>query len=55
MKTKLFTLLFALLSASGLFAWDYGHVQIGDLYYNLDATTRIAAVTSEIYYGLGGG
>ena len=54
MKTKLLTLLFALLSASGLFAWDYGHVQIGDLYYNLDATTRIAAVTSEIYYGFGG-
>lgn len=36
MKTKLFTLLFALLSASGVFAWDYEDILIGDLYYNLE-------------------
>lgn len=49
MKTKLFTLLLALLSANGVFAWDYERVQIGDLYYNLDATTRTAEVTHDTY------
>ena len=50
MKTKLFTLLFALLSASGVFAsWDYGHVQIGDLYYKLYDDTRTAEVAFESY------
>ena len=44
MKTKLFTLLFALLSASGAFA---AGTKIGNLYYNLDENTRTAEVTFE--------
>ena len=47
MKTKLFTLLFALLSASGLFAEG---TKIGNLYYNLDENTRTAEVTYETYH-----
>ena len=34
-------------SLGTLFAWDYEHVQIGDLYYNLDATNKMAEVTSQ--------
>ena len=50
MKRKLFTLFLALLaSVETIFAWDYEHVQIGDLYYNLDATNQTAAVTSQKY------
>ena len=45
---KLFTLLFAVLASVGtLFAWDYERVQIGDMYYNLDATNQTAEVTSQ--------
>ena len=45
---KLFTLLLAVAASIGtLFAWDYEHVQIGDLYYNLDATNNTAEVTYE--------
>ena len=48
MKTKhLFLLLLAIVaSTSMVFAWDYKKVQIGDLYYNLDATAETAEVTS---------
>lgn len=47
---KLFTLLLAVLTSTAtLFAWDYEHVQIGDLYYNLDATNNTAEVTYESY------
>ena len=45
MKTKLFTLLFALLSANGVFALMYE--QIGDLFYILDGATKTATVTAE--------
>ena len=49
MKTKLFTLLLAVAASIGtMFAWDYERVQIGDLYYNLDATNQTAEVTSQI-------
>ncbi len=45
---KLFTLLLAVAASVGtMFAWDYEHVQIGDLYYNLDATSQTAEVTSQ--------
>ena len=45
MKTKLFTLLLAVAASVGtLFAQK---VQIGDLYYNLDATNQTAEVTSQ--------
>ena len=48
MKQKLFTLLLAVAASIGtMFAWDYEHVQIGDLYYNLDATNQTAEVTSQ--------
>ncbi len=40
--------MFAVLASVGtLFAWDYERVQIGDLYYNLDATNQTAEVTSQ--------
>ncbi len=46
MKTKLFTFFLALVASVGtIFAWDYERVHIGDLYYNLDATTKTAQVT----------
>ena len=49
MKTKLFTLLLAVVASVGtILAWDYERVQIGDLYYNLDATNKTAEVTSQI-------
>ncbi len=45
---KLFTLLLAVAASVGtMLAWDYERVQIGDLYYNLDATNQTAEVTSE--------
>ena len=45
---KLFTLLLAVAASVGtMFAWDYERVQIGDLYYNLDATNQTAEVTSQ--------
>ena len=50
MKQKLFTLLLAVAASVGtLFAWDYERVQIGDLYYNLDATNQTAEVTYKSY------
>ncbi|MBQ7258407.1 MAG: leucine-rich repeat domain-containing protein [Paludibacteraceae bacterium] len=50
MKTKLFTLLLAVAASVGtMFAWDYERVQIGDLYYNLDATNQTAEVTYRNY------
>ena len=46
MKQKLFTLLLAIAASVGtMFAWDYERVQIGELYYNLDATNQTAEVT----------
>ena len=49
MKQKLFTLLLVVAASVGtMFAWDYERVQIGDLYYNLDATNQTAEVTSQI-------
>ena len=49
MKTKLFTLLLAVAASVGtMFAWDYERVQIGDLYYNLDATNQTAQVTYQL-------
>ena len=50
MKKKLFTLFLALVASVGtMFAWDYENVQIGDLYYNLDATNQTAEVTYKSY------
>ncbi len=47
---KLFTLLLAVAAGVGtMFAWDYERVQIGDLYYNLDATNQTAEVTDGDY------
>ena len=49
MKTKLFTLLLAVAAGVGtMFAWDYERVQIGDLYYNLNATKQTAEVTYQL-------
>ena len=46
MKHKLFTFILALTASIGtIFAWDYERVQIGDLYYNLDASNQTAEVT----------
>ena len=51
MKKKLFTLLLAVTASIGtMFAWDYERVQIGDLYYNLNATNKTAEVTSQNRY-----
>ena len=48
MKTKMFTLFFALAASVGtMFAEK---VQIGDLYYNLNATDQTAEVTYELGY-----
>ncbi len=48
MTKKLFTLLLAVAASVGtIFAWDYEHVQIGELYYNLDATNHTAEVTHQ--------
>ena len=48
MKQKLFTLLLAVAASIGtMFAWDYERVQIGELYYNLNATYQTAEVTSQ--------
>ena len=52
MKQKLFTLLLAVAASVGtMFAWDYERVQIGDLYYNLDQTNKMAEVTYRSYDG----
>ena len=48
MKTKIFTLLFAIVTSIGtISAWTYEHVQVGDLYYNIDDVTQQAEVTYE--------
>ncbi len=45
---KLLTLLLAVASSVGtMFAWDYEKVQIGNLYYNLDATNQTAEVAEN--------
>ncbi len=47
MRKKLFTLFLAVAASVGtILAWDYERVQIGDLYYNLDASNQTAEVTS---------
>ena len=49
MKTKLFTLFLTLVASVGaMFAWDYERVQIGELYYNLDATNQTAEATFQL-------
>ena len=49
MKQKLFTLLLAVAASIGtMLAWDYEHVKIGKLYYNLNATNTTAEVTYEL-------
>lgn len=46
---KFFTLLLAVSASVGtMFAWDYEHVQIGDLYYNLDATNHTAEIAAPV-------
>lgn len=48
MKAKLFTLFLAFIAnVSITLAWDYEHVLIKDLYYNLDATNKTAEVTYD--------
>ena len=48
MKLKLITILLLLATSVGtMFAWDYEHVQIGDLYYNLNASGKTAAVVPQ--------
>ena len=50
MKKQLLLFLFAIVASVGtMFAWDYERVQIGDLYYNLNATDQTAEVTYESY------
>ena len=50
---KIFTFFLALVASAGtIFAWDYEQVSIGDLYYNLDATTKTAQVTYKSYSNL---
>lgn len=46
MKTKLFTLFFALVASAGTML---ASTKIGDLYYNLDATNNTAEVTYQEY------
>ena len=51
MKKKLFSLFLALVASVGtIFAWDYEYVQIGDLYYNLDAANQTAQVTYQFHW-----
>ena len=33
-----------------VFAWDYEHVQIGNLFYNLDTTNKMATVTYQNFF-----
>ncbi len=44
---KAFTIIMAAVVAVSTFAWDYERVQIGELFYNLDTTTKTAQVTSQ--------
>ena len=48
MKTKIFTLFLALLASIGTMFAE--RVKIDDLYYNLDASSQTAVVTSELAY-----
>ena len=57
MKKKIiFLMLTAMASMGTMFAWDYERVNIGDLYYNLDATNQTAEVviSSGSYSGYSG-
>jgi len=48
MKYKIFTFLLVLIASVGtMVAWEYERVQIGDLYYNLDAINQTAEVTYQ--------
>ncbi len=50
MKKRIFTFFLTLVASAGtMFAWDYERVQIGDLYYNLNATNHTAEVTYKSY------
>ena len=45
---KVYTLFLLLAVRVGtMFAWDYEHIQIGDLYYNLDVALQTAEVTYQ--------
>lgn len=44
---RIITLMLLAVVAISSFAWDYERVQIGDLYYNLDATNKTAEVTAK--------
>ena len=51
MKQKLLFLVFAIMASLGnMSAWDYEHVLIGDLYYNLNASDLTAEVTFDDEY-----
>ena len=51
MKQKLLFLVFAIMASLGnMSAWDYEHVLIGDLYYNLNASDLTAEVTFDDDY-----
>lgn len=45
MKTKILTLFITIAYAETLLAWDYESIKINNLYYNLDATAKIAELT----------
>jgi len=47
MKHKLFSLLFMLMAGVGTMFANYYHVNIGDLYYNLDTEKKTASLTNE--------
>ena len=49
MRRKLIVLILAAAASTGMFAWDYEKILIGNLYYNLDALNRTAEVTSKTY------
>ena len=51
-KKKLFSLFLALIASVGtMFSLNYERVQIGDLYYNLNQTNKMAEVTYKRYDG----
>ncbi len=56
MRTKIFTIVFTILASIGtMFAqynsgWDYEHIQIGDLYYNLNTELLVAGVAPQELY-----
>ena len=47
MKKDLIIFLVLISSFQTLFAWDYKRVKIGNLYYNIDTSEKVAEVTSQ--------